>query len=185
MKVTETNIEGLLIIEPSVFNDGRGYFYESYNKIKFKEAGITVDFVQDNQSFSHKGATRGLHAQAHPFAQGKLVRVISGRVLDVAVDIRKGSATYGKHVSVELSGDNKLQLWIPAGFLHGFSTLEDNTIFTYKVNNYYDKASEIGVLWNDPTLGIDWGIAPGDVLLSPKDELLPDFNSFQSPFDRD
>jgi dTDP-4-dehydrorhamnose 3,5-epimerase len=185
MKITETNIEGLLIIEPSVFNDSRGYFYESYNKIKFKEAGIAADFVQDNESFSHKGATRGLHAQADPFAQGKLVRVISGRVLDVAVDIRKGSATYGKHVSVELSGDNKLQLWIPAGFLHGFATLEDNTIFTYKVNNYYDKASEIGVLWNDPTLAIDWGIAPGDVLLSPKDELLPTFDSFVSPFDRD
>ncbi len=180
MKITKPDIEGLLIIEPRVFNDGRGYFYESYNEIKFKEAGITADFVQDNQSFSHKGATRGLHAQAQP---GKLK--ISGRVLDVAVDIRKGSVTYGKHVSAELSGDNKLQLWIPPGFLHGFATLEDNTIFTYKVNNYYDKASEIGVLWNDPTINIDWGIAPGDVLLSPKDELLPDFKDFDSPFDRD
>ncbi|HEY5326233.1 MAG TPA: dTDP-4-dehydrorhamnose 3,5-epimerase [Mucilaginibacter sp.] len=182
MKIKETSIEGMLIIEPRVFNDGRGYFYESYNKRIFTEAGIVVDFVQDNQSFSHKGAVRGLHGQADPFAQGKLVRVINGRVLDVAVDIRKGSPTYGKHVSVELSGDNNLLLWIPAGFLHGFATLEDNTIFTYKVNNYYDKASEIGVLWNDPTLNIDWGIAPGDVLLSPKDELLPGFNSFQSSF---
>src|SRR5271154_2895280 len=155
MKITETAIEGLLIIEPRIFNDGRGYFYESYNKIKFSEAGITVDFVQDNQSFSHKGAVRGLHGQADPFAQGKLVRVITGRVLDVALDIRKGSPTYGKHVSVELSGENKRLLWIPAGFLHGFATLEDNTIFTYKVDNYYDKASEIGVIWNDETLNID------------------------------
>ena len=182
MKIKETSIEGLLIIEPRVFNDGRGYFYESYNNKKFTEAGIAADFVQDNQSFSHKGAVRGLHGQADPFAQGKLVRVINGRVLDVAVDIRKGSPTYGKHVSVELSSDNKLLLWIPAGFLHGFATLEDNTIFTYKVNNYYDKASEIGVLWNDVNLNIDWGIAPGDVLLSPKDELLPGFKEFDSPF---
>ncbi|HAL81412.1 MAG TPA: dTDP-4-dehydrorhamnose 3,5-epimerase [Mucilaginibacter sp.] len=182
MKITESSIEGLLIIEPRVFNDGRGYFYESYNKKTFTASGISVDFVQDNQSFSHKGAVRGLHGQANPFAQGKLVRVINGRVLDVAVDIRKGSSTYGKQVSIELSGDNKLLLWIPAGFLHGFATLEDNTIFTYKVNNYYDKASEIGVKWNDPTLDIDWGIAPGDALLSPKDELLPAFNEFVSPF---
>jgi dTDP-4-dehydrorhamnose 3,5-epimerase len=183
MKITKTEIEGLLIIEPKVFSDDRGYFLESYNKKTFTEAGIAVNFVQDNQSFAHKGAVRGLHGQADPFAQGKLVRVINGRVLDVAVDIRKGSPTYGKYVSVELSGDNKLQFWIPAGFLHGFATLEDNTIFTYKVNNYYDKASEIGVLWNDPALNIDWGIANADVLLSPKDELLPGFKEFKSPFD--
>ena len=182
MTITKTGIEGLLIIEPRIFNDGRGYFYESYNKKTFTASGISVDFVQDNQSFSQKGAIRGLHGQANPFSQGKLVRVINGSVLDVAVDIRKGSPTYGKHVSIELSGDNKLQFWIPAGFLHGFATLEDDTIFTYKVNNYYDKASEIGVLWNDPTLNIDWGIAPGDVLLSPKDELLPGFKEFDSPF---
>jgi dTDP-4-dehydrorhamnose 3,5-epimerase len=182
MKILTTDIEGLLIIEPRIFNDDRGYFYESYNKSKFTEVGIAVDFVQDNQSFSHKGAVRGLHGQANPFAQSKLVRVISGRVLDVAVDIREGSVTYGKYVSIELSAENKLQLWIPAGFLHGFATLEDNTIFTYKVNNYYDKASEIGVLWNDRTLNIDWGIAKNDILLSPKDELLPSFNEFKSPF---
>ncbi len=182
MKIITTNIEGLLIIEPRIFNDDRGYFYESYNKSKFTEAGIAVDFVQDNQSFSQKGAVRGLHAQADPFAQGKLVRVIKGRVLDVAVDIRKGSPTYGKYFSIELNEDNKLQFWIPAGFLHGFSTLEDNTIFTYKVNNYYDKASEIGVIWNDPTLNIEWGIGQNDILLSPKDELLPSFNEFKSPF---
>lgn len=182
MKITKTAIEGLLIIEPRIFNDGRGYFFESYNKSKYTEAGIDVEYVQDNQSFSHKGALRGLHGQADPFAQGKLVRVIQGRVLDVAVDIRKGSSTYGKHVSIELSADNQLQFWIPAGFLHGFATLEDNTIFTYKVNNYYDKNSEIGVIWNDPTLGIDWGIAQSEVLLSPKDEVLQSFSSFESPF---
>lgn len=182
MKITETEIRGLLVIEPRIFNDDRGYFYESYNKAKFTEAGIAVDFVQDNQSFSHKGAVRGLHGQADPFAQGKLVRVISGRVLDVAVDIRKASPTYGQYFSIELSGENQLQFWIPAGFLHGFATLEDNTIFTYKVNNYYNKESEIGVLWNDPALAINWGLAGSDILLSPKDEILPDFNSFNSPF---
>ena len=182
MKVTHTDIEGLLVIEPRIFNDDRGYFYESYNEAKYKEAGIAVDFIQDNQSFSCKGAVRGLHGQADPFAQGKLVRVISGRVLDVAVDIRKASPTYGKHFSIELSSDNKLQFWIPGGFLHGFSVLEDNTIFAYKVNNYYDKASEIGVVWNDSTLNIDWGLAPGTALLSPKDELLSSFESFVSPF---
>jgi dTDP-4-dehydrorhamnose 3,5-epimerase len=182
MKLIETAIKGLLIIEPRIFNDGRGYFYESYNKSKFAEAGIAIEFVQDNQSFSHKGAVRGLHAQADPFAQSKLVRVIRGKVLDIAVDIRKNSPTYGKHVAVELNEENKLQLWIPAGFLHGFATLENNTIFTYKVNNYYDKASEIGVLWNDKDLNIDWGVAKNDVLLSPKDEILPAFKSFVSPF---
>jgi dTDP-4-dehydrorhamnose 3,5-epimerase len=182
MKVTETRIKGLLIIEPRVFSDDRGYFYESYNRSKFTEAGIGVDFVQDNQSFSQKGAVRGLHGQANPFAQSKLVRVIKGRVIDVALDIRKDSPTYGQHFSIELSEENKLQFWIPAGFLHGFSVLEDDTIFTYKVNNYYDKASEIGVIWNDPTLNIDWGISPSEALLSPKDEILPTFDAFQSPF---
>jgi dTDP-4-dehydrorhamnose 3,5-epimerase len=182
MKVTTTAIEGLLIIEPRVFPDDRGYFYESYNKKKFEEAGITAEFVQDNQSFSQKGTLRGLHGQANPFAQGKLVRVIQGRVLDVAVDIRKNSPTYGQHVSVELSGTNHLQFWVPPGFLHGFVTLEDDTIFTYKVTNFYDKASEIGVLWNDPNLAIGWGINDAEVLLSPKDELLPKFEDFVSPF---
>ena len=182
MKVIETPLEGVLIIEPRVFDDARGYFYESYNKARFTEAGIGVDFVQDNQSLSQKGAVRGLHGQADPFAQGKLVRVINGKVLDVALDIRKGSPTFGKHFSIELSGENKRQLWIPAGLLHGFSTLEDDTIFTYKVNNYYDKASEIGVLWNDPDLDIDWGIDQNTAVLSPKDELLSKFKDFVSPF---
>ncbi|MCO5946449.1 dTDP-4-dehydrorhamnose 3,5-epimerase [Mucilaginibacter flavidus] len=182
MKITNTDIEGLLIIEPQIFNDDRGYFYESYNKAKFTDAGIAVDFVQDNQSFSRKGAVRALHGQANPYAQGKLVRVINGRVLDVAVDIRKTSPTYGQHFSIELSGENKKMFWIPAGFLHGFSVLEDNTIFNYKVNNYYDKNSEIGVIWNDPTLNIDWRLAPGEARLSPKDELLSSFKDLKSPF---
>ena len=182
MEVTTTNIEGLLIIEPRIFPDDRGYFYESYNKKKFAEIGISGDFVQDNQSFSQKGALRGLHAQAEPFAQGKLVRVLKGSVLDIAVDIRKNSPTYGQHFSLELTGDNHKQFWVPPGFLHGFVTLEDETIFTYKVTNFYDKASEIGVIWNDPSLGIGWGIADTEVVLSPKDELLPSFADFVSPF---
>jgi len=182
MKITTTAIEGLLILEPRIFPDDRGYFYESYNKNKFADAGITADFVQDNQSFSQKGALRGLHGQADPFAQGKLVRVLQGSVLDVAVDIRKNSPTYGQHVTVELSGTNHLQFWVPPGFLHGFVTLEDDTIFTYKVTNFYDKASEIGVIWNDPTLAIGWGVDLKDVLLSPKDEILPAFADFDSPF---
>lgn len=182
MNVSTTNIEGLLIIEPRIFPDDRGYFYESYNKKKFADIGITADFVQDNQSFSQKGALRGLHAQAYPFAQGKLVRVLKGSVLDIVVDIRKNSPTYGQHVTIELTGDNHKQFWVPPGFLHGFVTLEDETIFTYKVTNFYDKASEIGVIWNDPSLGIGWGIADSDVMLSPKDEVLPAFADFVSPF---
>ncbi len=182
MNVTTTAIEGLVIIEPRIFKDDRGYFYESYSKQKFEDAGIHADFIQDNQSFSQKGTLRGLHGQANPYAQGKLVRVIQGRVLDVAVDIRKNSPTYGQHVTVELSGDNHKQFWVPPGFLHGFVTLEDNTIFTYKVTNYYNKESEIGVIWNDPALAIGWGINETEVLLSPKDELLPSFADFKSPF---
>lgn len=182
MNVKTTDIEGLLIIEPRIFPDDRGYFYESYNQQKFAAAGIPDSFVQDNQSFSQKGALRGLHGQANPYAQGKLVRVIQGKVMDVAVDIRKNSPTFGQHFSLELTGDSHIQLWIPPGFLHGFVTLEDNTIFTYKVNNFYDKASEIGVIWNDPTLNIDWGIDIKNAVLSPKDLVLPAFNNFVSPF---
>jgi dTDP-4-dehydrorhamnose 3,5-epimerase len=182
MKITETSIKGLLIIEPRIFNDGRGYFFESYSKTKFSEAGINIDFVQDNQSFSHKGAVRGLHAQFAPHAQTKLVRVIQGKVLDVAVDARKDSPTYGKFETIELSAENQLQFFIPAGFLHGFATLEDNTIFAYKVDNYYSKECETGVRWNDPTLAINWGIAEADVLVSAKDEVLPLFDGYNSPF---
>jgi dTDP-4-dehydrorhamnose 3,5-epimerase len=184
MQITETPIAGLLVIEPKVWKDNRGYFYESYNARILAEAGITGNFVQDNQSFSQKGALRGLHAQNMPFEQGKLVRVLKGAVLDVAVDIRKASATYGQHFSIELSGENHKQLWVPPGFLHGFLTLEDETIFTYKVTNYYDKASEIGVMWNDPALNINWnsGISEEELLLSEKDLVLSSFKDFKSPF---
>ncbi|PYF76097.1 dTDP-4-dehydrorhamnose 3,5-epimerase [Pedobacter nutrimenti] len=184
MNLIQTPIADLLVIEPKVWKDSRGYFYESYNTKILAEGGIDVTFVQDNQSFSQKGTLRGLHAQKAPFAQGKLVRVIRGRVLDVAVDIRKNSSTYGQHYSIELSGENHKQLWVPPGFLHGFLTLEDETIFTYKVSNYYDKDSEVGVMWNDPDLNIDWSkdISQNDLLLSDKDLLLSSFKDFNSPF---
>lgn len=184
MNIIETPIKDLLVLEPKVWKDNRGYFYESYSQKVFEDAGVKVNFVQDNQSFSQKGALRGLHAQANPFAQGKLVRVIQGSVVDVAVDIRKNSATCGQHFTVELSGENHKQLWVPPGFLHGFLTLEDDTIFTYKVTNYYDKASEIGVVWNDPTLNIDWAayLNPSEFLFSDKDLALSNFDSFTSPF---
>ncbi|HXI00919.1 MAG TPA: dTDP-4-dehydrorhamnose 3,5-epimerase [Sphingobacteriaceae bacterium] len=182
MTFIETPIKDLLIIEPKIWNDNRGYFYESYNHKLFKDAGINADFVQDNQSLSQKGTLRGLHAQADPFAQGKLLRVIQGKVLDVAVDIRKNSPTYAQSFTVELSGENQLMFWVPPGFLHGFITLENKTIFTYKVTNLYDKSSEIGVLWNDPELGINWEMSEPEIILSEKDELLPLFTDFESPF---
>ena len=184
MNISKTPIADLLVIEPKVWADNRGYFYESYNDVLLAEAGITEKFVQDNQSFSHRGTLRGLHAQKAPFAQGKLVRVIQGSVLDIAVDIRKNSETFGQHFALELSGSNHKQLWIPPGFLHGFLTLEDNTIFTYKVSNYYDKASEIGVVWDDPQLNIQWSenIDPSHLILSEKDLVLPSFEAFESPF---
>ena len=182
MKVTETIIPGVLILEPKVFTDDRGYFYESYNKQTLLKAGINADFVQDNQSMSQKGTVRGLHAQAPPLAQAKLVSVLQGSVMDIAVDARIGSPTYGRHVAVELSAKNKLQLWIPDGCLHGFVTLEDDTIFTYKVTNHYNKESETGIIWNDPSLAIGWGIDERDALLSEKDQQLPDFATYNSPF---
>lgn len=182
MNFIDTNIKGVLLIEPKLWEDERGYFYESYNKKLFDEAGIVANFVQDNQSLSQKGTLRGLHAQKEPFSQGKLVRVLQGRVLDVAVDIRKKSPTFGQHVAVELSAENHYSLWVPPGFLHGFVTLVDNTIFTYKVTNFYDKASEIGVVWNDPDLKIDWGVEASEVILSEKDEILPRLRDIISPF---
>lgn len=182
MTFIETPIKDLLIIEPKIWPDARGYFFESYNSKLFKEAGIDTDFVQDNQSLSQKGALRGLHAQAPPSAQGKLVRVIKGRVLDIAVDIRRNSPTYGQHYSLELSGENQRMFWIPAGFLHGFATLEDQTIFTYKVTSFYNKASEIGVRWDDTDLNLNWGLNPEEAIVSEKDEALPAFNEFISPF---
>lgn len=184
MNIIETPIKDLFVIEPKIWKDPRGYFYESYSAKLFSEADINAVFVQDNQSFSQKGTLRGLHAQAPPFAQGKLVRVIQGSVLDVAVDIRKDLATYGEHFAIELSGENHKQLWVPPGFLHGFLTLQDNTIFTYKVTNYYDKDFEIGIMWNDLTLNINWSkhLNANQFLLSDKDLVLGDFNSLVSPF---
>jgi dTDP-4-dehydrorhamnose 3,5-epimerase len=184
MNIIQTPISDLMVIEPKVWKDNRGYFYESYNSNLFSQAGIETHFVQDNQSFSQKGALRGLHAQRAPFAQGKLVRVIQGSVLDVAVDIRIDSETFGQHFSIVLSGKNHKQLWVPPGFLHGFLTLEDDTIFTYKVTNYYDKASEIGVIWNDPKLNINWSetLNESELIFSEKDLVLPSFADLENPF---
>ena len=180
MEFEKTTIEGLFVIKPRVFIDERGYFYESYNKAIFDKNGLDLDFVQDNQSLSHKGVLRGLHFQAPPFAQGKLVRVIQGSVLDVAVDIRPHSPTYGKYESVLLSGENKTQFWIPPGFAHGFITLEDNTIFYYKCTSPYSKESEGAILWNDPQLNIDWNIE--QPIVSSKDQEAELFKNFKSPF---
>lgn len=182
MNFIETPIKDLLIIEPKVWKDDRGYFFESYSEKVFRDAGINDIFVQDNQSFSQKGTLRGLHAQAPPFAQGKLVRVIQGSVLDVAVDFRKGSPTFGQHYSIKLTGENFKMFWVPPGFLHGFLTLEDDTIFSYKVSNVYDKNSEIGVLWNDPDLNINWGVQESETVMSAKDLVLPFFKDLESPF---
>jgi dTDP-4-dehydrorhamnose 3,5-epimerase len=180
MQIIETNIPGLLEISPQVFGDHRGYFFESYNRQAFANFGIDADFVQDNQSLSNEGVLRGLHFQNPPSAQGKLVRVIQGAVLDVAVDIRKGSPTYGKHHKIVLSGENKMMFWIPPGFAHGFLTLEDQTIFSYKCTGLYDKGSEGSVLWNDPELGIDWGI--DNPQLSEKDLVAHPLQELDSKF---
>ncbi len=180
MKVIATEIPGLLIIQPKVFEDGRGYFFESFNENLFKEIGLDVKFVQDNQSLSQKGVLRGLHFQKPPFDQGKLVRVIKGSVLDVAVDIRKQSPTYGRCFTIELTEQNKTIFWIPSGFAHGFATLEDNTIFSYKCTNFFHKESEDCILWNDETLAINWGIE--NPLLSDKDKIGKRFASFASCF---
>jgi dTDP-4-dehydrorhamnose 3,5-epimerase len=174
MKVTETNLKGCFIIEPKVFKDERGYFFESYNAQKFNEAiGQKVLFVQDNQSFSTKGVIRALHYQIGVHAQAKLVRVLSGRVLDVAVDLRKDSPTFGEHVSIELSAENQKQLFIPRGFAHGFSVLSETAEFFYKCDNFYNKAAEGGIIYNDATLNIDWKIDKSDIEVSEKDLVLP------------
>ena len=180
MEITKTKIEGLLIIQPKVFGDDRGYFFESFRLDKLRENGVDLNFVQDNESMSGKGILRGLHFQNPPYAQGKLVRVIKGKVLDVAVDIRKDSPTYGKWHSIILSEKNKTIFWIPPGFAHGFHSMEDNTLFQYKCTNYYNKEAEESVLWNDPDLNIDWGIA--NPLISDKDKNVPLFKNLQSKF---
>lgn len=180
MEVKQIHIEGPLVIQPKVFFDERGYFFESFSQTKFQEVGIQDAFVQDNQSMSQKGAVRGLHFQAPPHAQGKLVRVVKGAVYDVIVDIRANSPTYGQHFGIELSETNFTMFWIPPGFAHGFSTLEDNTIFQYKCTDLYNKASEGGILWNDSDLGIDWKVE--NPILSEKDQLNTRFRDFQTPF---
>lgn len=180
MKVEKTHIDGLLVITPTVFGDERGHFFESFRKDTLKAHGVETDFVQDNQSLSSKGILRGLHFQKDPHAQGKLVRVLQGSVIDVAVDIRPNSLTYGQHFSIELNESNKTMFYIPPGFAHGFLTLEDNTIFAYKCTNYYHKESEGCVLWNSPSLEINWGI--DSPILSEKDKIATDFADFKSPF---
>ena len=182
MKFVNTPIEGLIIIEPTVFEDDRGYFLESYNKKKLEEAIGKISFVQDNESKSSKGVLRGLHFQKPTYAQAKLVRCIEGKVLDVAVDIRDGSETYGKHVSVELSGENKKQVFIPRGFAHGFLVLSNTAIVSYKVDNNYAPAHDAGIRWNDPTLNIQWRVNEREVLVSEKDVKLPFFSEFETPF---
>ncbi len=167
MEVIETKLKGVLVLQPKVFEDARGYFFESYNENLFKQAGLDIKFVQDNQSLSQKGVLRGLHFQNNPHAQGKLVRVITGAVFDVAVDIRKSSPTYGQWYGMELNEKNKTMMYIPVGFAHGFATLQDNTIFSYKCTNFYNKASEDCLLWNDPDIGINWNL--DNPLLSEKD----------------
>ena len=182
MKFTKTSIEGLVIIEPRVFGDERGYFLESYNEKEFEQAICKVSFVQDNESKSSKGVLRGLHFQKPPFNQAKLVRCIEGRVLDVAVDIRKGSPTYGKHVAIELSGENKKQVYVPRGFAHGFSVLSKTAVFAYKVDNSYAPESDSGIRYDDTELGIDWGLPQEEIQLSEKDKDLPSFKDLDSPF---
>jgi dTDP-4-dehydrorhamnose 3,5-epimerase len=182
MNVIKTEIEGVVIIEPRLFKDDRGYFFESFSQRDFNEQVRTITFVQDNESKSSYGVLRGLHFQLPPFAQSKLVRVIKGAVLDVAVDIRKGSPTYGKHVSVELTEDNHRQFFIPQGFAHGFSVLTPEVIFQYKCDNFYAPKNEGAIAWNDPDLGIDWKVPADKVILSPKDGNHPMLKDIDSPF---
>lgn len=178
MKITKTQIEGVVIIEPRVFEDNRGYFFESYNEENMKEAGLNYNFIQDNQSKSGYGTIRGLHLQKGEHAQAKLVRVLKGKVLDVAVDCRKNSPTFGKHVAVELSEDNNRQLLIPRGFAHGFAVLSEEAIFAYKCDNKYCKESEAGLKFDDENLNINWQISPEEAILSEKDKVLPTFEEF-------
>lgn len=178
MELIKTKLEGCFVIKPKVFNDDRGYFFESFNEEKFHElSGQKVNFVQDNESFSSRGVLRGLHYQLGEFAQAKLVRVIQGKVLDVAVDLRKESATFGQHVSVELSSDNKKQLFVPRGFAHGFIVLSKTATFFYKCDNFYNKESEGGIIFNDPSLNIDWQLSKDEYVVSEKDIVLPNFKN--------
>lgn len=183
MEVIKTDIEGVVIIKPRIFTDARGYFFESHSKREFDEKVRRVDFVQDNESCSSRGVMRGLHFQRPPFTQSKLVRCVRGRVLDVAVDIRKGSPTYGRHVAVELSEDNHLQFFVPRGFAHGFAVLSETAVFQYKCDNYYHPEADGGIAITDGSLGIDWRIDPEHAILSEKDTKHPMLKDFDSPFD--
>lgn len=183
MEIIKTDIEGVVIIEPRVFRDARGYFFESFSAREFSEKVAPVTFVQDNESYSSYGVIRGLHFQKPPYTQAKLVRVIKGAVLDIVVDIRKGSPTYGQHVAVELTGENHRQLFIPHGFAHGFSVLSEEVLFQYKCDNYYAPQSEGGILWNDPSLGIDWRIPVEKAILSEKDFKHPLLKDYVSDFE--
>lgn len=183
MEVIKTDIEGVLIIEPKVFGDSRGYFFESFNAKEFKEkTGLDITFVQDNESMSTYGVIRGLHFQRPPYTQSKLVRCVKGRVLDVAVDIRKGSSTYGKHVAVELTEDNHRQFFVPKGFAHGFAVLSEMAVFQHKCDNFYAPQSDGGISIFDESLGIDWKIPTDKAILSDKDTKHPLFKDFETPF---
>jgi dTDP-4-dehydrorhamnose 3,5-epimerase len=183
MPFETTNIPDLFVFEPNVFEDSRGYFFEAYNEHLFQQQGINIRFVQDNQSKSSYGVIRGLHYQLPPFAQAKLIRVLQGSILDVAVDIRKGSPTFGQSYIVELSAENKKQLLIPAGFAHGFSVISDTAIVLYKCDQFYNKESEGGILYNDPSLNIDWQIESGKEVVSEKDVALPPFSQCKNTFE--
>tara|TARA_R110002033_G_scaffold170050_1_gene212039 strand:- start:357 stop:905 length:549 start_codon:yes stop_codon:yes gene_type:complete len=176
MTVKETKLKGCYVIQPSIFSDKRGYFIESFNQKTFNsKLNLDISFVQDNESQSSKGVLRGLHYQSGIYAQAKLVRVVKGRVLDVAVDMRLGSETFGEHISIELTEANKTQLFVPRGFAHGFIVLENETIFSYKCDNFYNKESETGVIYNDKDLNINWQLPVSDFILSEKDLVLPEF----------
>ena len=181
MRIEETILEGCFLIHDTFFGDERGYFFESFNgKTFLAKTGIAIDFVQDNQSRSQKGVLRGLHFQQGEFAQAKLVRVLKGKVLDVAVDLRKSSATFGKHYAVELSEDSHTQLFVPRGFAHGFVVLSEEAVFFYKCDNYYEKTSEAGIMYNDIDLAIDWRLPESEIILSGKDKILPTFKEVVS-----
>ena len=182
MPFHKTDIPGLIVFEPAVFEDSRGYFFESYNEKVFREAGIDLRFVQDNQSSSTYGVIRGLHYQLPPFAQAKLVRVLSGKILDAAVDIRKGSPTYGKTYCLELSAENRKQLFIPVGFAHGFSVLSDKAEVLYKCDQFYNRESDAGIRYDDPTLAIDWMVPEEKRIISDKDKILPRLEECKNSF---
>jgi dTDP-4-dehydrorhamnose 3,5-epimerase len=182
MPFTKTSLEGVLIFEPKVFQDDRGYFFEAYNANGFAAEGVDIKFVQDNQSKSSYGVIRGLHYQLNPFAQSKLVRVLEGSIIDVAVDIRKGSPTYGQHFSIELTAENKKQLLVPAGFAHGFSVTSETAVVMYKCDQFYSKESEGGIRFDDPALGINWKIEAANAIVSEKDRVLPTLENCLNTF---